>query len=140
MNEEHFQGIVDETVSSINKLLKVKGGEYANSEDRLANFKRGAALTGCTPLQVLFVYLSKHYDGVASFVKSSAVGNVRESSEPIEGRLDDIINYCILAKALIAEQAMVDVRSPSEYGGRVLGESTLSARPGSFIRNKSDPG
>ena len=104
MNQLDFDLVVNSTVLNIKSLLTVKGGEYAGTDDRLANFKRGAALTGCTPLQVLFVYLSKHYDGVASFIKTSAAGSVRPSSEPIEGRLDDLINYCILAKALIAEQ------------------------------------
>lgn len=110
MNQAEFDKIVAETKANIDNLLRVKGGEYAGSEDRLANFKRGAALTGCTPLQVLFIYLSKHYDAVASFVKSSAEGQVRESSEPIEGRLDDLINYCILAKGLVAENSRTALR------------------------------
>ncbi len=103
MNTSELNRIVDATFNEINRLLKVKGGEYANSEDRLANFHRGAALTGCTPLQVLFIYMSKHYDAVASFVQTSAKGEARPSSEPIEGRLDDLINYCLLAKGLLAE-------------------------------------
>jgi hypothetical protein len=103
MNTQDLDQLVQSTFAEINRLLVVKGGEYANSEDRLANFKRGAALTGATPLQVLFIYMSKHYDAVASFVQSSAKGQVRPSSEPIEGRLDDLINYCLLAKGLIGE-------------------------------------
>jgi hypothetical protein len=106
MNQEHFDKIVAGTVDSIHKLLAVKGGEYAGSEDRLANFKRGANLTGCTPLQVLFVYMSKHYDGVATYVRDEAARMNRPRSEPIDGRLDDLINYCILAKALIEDQRL----------------------------------
>lgn len=105
MNTSELDVLVNQTFAEINRLLIVKGGEYANSEDRLANFKRGAGLTGCTPLQVLFIYMSKHYDAVASFVQTSAKGEARPSSEPIEGRLDDLINYCLLAKGLIREQA-----------------------------------
>lgn len=103
MNTKELDSLVHQTFAEVNRLLVVKGGEYANSEDRLANFKRGAALTGCTPLQVLFIYMSKHYDAVASFVQTSAKGEARPSSEPIEGRLDDLINYALLAKALIKE-------------------------------------
>lgn len=103
MHTQELKALVDSTFVEINRLLVVKGGEYANAVDRLANFKRGAALTGCTPLQVLFIYMSKHYDAVASFVQTSAKGEARPSSEPIEGRLDDLINYCLLAKGLIAE-------------------------------------
>lgn len=103
MNQDQFTKLVDDTFTDCRNLLVVKGGEYAGSDDRLANFKRGAALTGCTPEQVLLVYLSKHYDSYCTYVKTKAAGNVRASSEPITGRLDDLINYCLLAKALFCE-------------------------------------
>ena len=105
MQQADFDKVVEETIENIRQLLIVKGGEYAGSSDRLANFKRGAELTGATPLQVLFVYLSKHYDAVATFVRDDAAHTLRPRSEPIDGRLDDIINYCMLAKALIRDEA-----------------------------------
>ena len=104
MKQADFDVLVQETVASIQSLLVVKGGEYAGSDDRLANFKRGAVLTGATPLQVLFIYLSKHYDAVATYVRDQATGTQRPRSESIVGRLDDMINYCILAKALVQEE------------------------------------
>ena len=104
MNAEQFNKITNETYDSSAQLLLIKGGEYADTVDRLANFKRGAALTGVTPLQCLFIYMSKHYDAVATFIRDEAAGTERPRSEPIEGRLDDLINYCILAKALIADK------------------------------------
>ena len=104
MDADKFNLLVQETYTESAKLLIMKGGEYAGSVDRLANFKRGSALTGVTPLQCLFIYMSKHYDAVATYVRDEAAGTVRERSEPIEGRLDDLINYCILAKALIADK------------------------------------
>lgn len=103
MKQEEFNKVVDETLAETRRLLVVKGGEYAGAEDRLANFKRGASLTGATPLQVLFIYLSKHYDAVATYVRDDAAGYTRPRSESIEGRFDDIINYCLLAKALVRE-------------------------------------
>ena len=99
MNQEEFAKVFDATLTSCEKLLVVKGGEYAGVEDRLGNFKRGAALTGTTPLQVAFIYASKHYDSIASFVRDPK----RVGSEPIEGRFDDLINYCILMKAIVKE-------------------------------------
>ena len=103
MDQKTFENLVSETVETINKLLVVKGGEYAGSDDRLANFKRGADLVGVTPLQCLFIYMSKHYDAFATFVRDKAAGRDRPRSEAIEGRLDDLINYCLLAKALVTE-------------------------------------
>lgn len=105
MEQEAFTQLVRETVQSTASLLVVKGEEYAGSADRLANFKRGAALTGATPLQVAFIYASKHYDALATYVRKNAADVQQQLSEPIEGRLDDLINYCILMKAIIAEQS-----------------------------------
>ena len=103
MNQADFSKLVDGIVKDCHELLVVKGGEYAGSEDRLANFKRGAALTGCTPLQCLFIYMSKHYDAVATYVRDEAAGTTRPRSEAIDGRLNDLINYAILAQALVQE-------------------------------------
>ena len=103
MNQVEFTELFNETIDRITSLLVVKGGEYAGSDDRLANFKRGAALTGCTPAQCLFIYMSKHYDAVATYIRDEAAGVTRTRSEPIEGRVDDLINYGILLKALLKE-------------------------------------
>lgn len=103
MNQADFEKVVDGTLDSVKTLLVVKGEEYARSFDRLANFKRGAELTGATPLQVALVYMSKHYDAVGTYVLDQAAGRTRARSEPIEGRLDDLINYCLFIKALIKE-------------------------------------
>lgn len=105
MTQDEFALLVQETITSTARLLLTKGEEYAGSEDRLANFKRGAALTGATPLQVAFIYASKHYDAIATFTRKDAQAQMQQLTEPIEGRLDDLINYCILMKALIAEAA-----------------------------------
>lgn len=103
MDADTFNLIVQETYTDSARLLLVKGGEYSGEEDRLANFKRGARLSGASPEQVCLIYLAKHYDAIATFVRDRAAGTARERSEPIEGRLDDLINYCILMKALLRE-------------------------------------
>ena len=103
MNQFAFNDLVRETIDELEKLLIVKGGEYAGSEDRLANFKRGAQLTGATSLQVAFIYASKHYDAISTYVRKDAAGHQQVLSEPIAGRLHDLINYCILMKGIIEE-------------------------------------
>lgn len=104
MNNERFAKLVDETVEKMRHLMVTKGSEYAPGHDRLSNFKTGAALTGTTPMQTCLIYLSKHYDSVATFVRDDASGQHRVRSESIEGRLDDLMNYCILMKGLVTEQ------------------------------------
>lgn len=108
MNTDQLNKIVESTMESIQNLLIIKGGEYSGQDDRLANFKRGSALTGIKPLTVLMVYLSKHYDALSTYVRDMEKGEDRLRSEPIEGRLDDLINYCILAKAIIQENTEED--------------------------------
>lgn len=104
MDQADFEKVVAQTMANCQQLLITKGREYANSIDRLANFKRGAGLTGCTPLQVGMIYLSKHYDAIATFISCCAKGEENAvTSEPIESRFDDLINYCMLLKALIIE-------------------------------------
>lgn len=120
MNQKEFEQLVHNSIGRIHSLLEVKGGEYAGSEDRLANFKRGAELTGVTPLQVLHIYLSKHYDAFSTYVRDQASGTSRPRSESISGRLDDIINYCLLAQALVKEieespESMINVHT-KKYG------------------------
>jgi len=104
MNTQELDKIVSETMEQCKNLLIVKGGEYAGEGDRLANFKRGSELTGCRPLTVLAIYLSKHYDAFSTYVRDKEKGTDRPRSEDIRGRLDDLINYCLLAKAVIAEE------------------------------------
>src|SRR5690606_30019733 len=120
MNQKEFEQLVHNSIGRIHSLLEVKGGEYAGSEDRLANFKRGAELTGVTPLQVLHIYLSKHYDAFSTYVRDTANNVERPRSESISGRLDDIINYCLLAQALVKEieespESMINVHT-KKYG------------------------
>ena len=103
MNQQDFSALVNDTIRTTSALLIAKGEEYAGTSDRLANFKRGSALTGATPLQVAFVYASKHYDSLSTYIRKDAQGFKQTLSEPIEGRLDDLINYCLLIKALIVE-------------------------------------
>ena len=103
MDNKEFTTLVEKTVRDTSALLISKGQEYAGSADRLANFKRGANLTGTTPLQCCFIYMSKHYDALSTYIKKDASGFDQHLSEPIEGRIDDLINYCFLMKGLIQE-------------------------------------
>lgn len=119
MNQKEFTDHASRMMDACHKLLVVKGGEYAGSEDRLGNFKRGATLTGCTPLQVAFIYASKHYDSIATFVRDEAAGADRARSETMQSRFQDLMNYMLLMAALVEEgkpnppayEAAVNLRS-----------------------------
>lgn len=100
MNQADFEAFTEAFLNDTARLLVSKGAEYAGSADRLANFKRGAALTGCTAEQVCFIYLSKHYDALATFIREGE----KPGAEPIMGRLHDLANYVLLMAALVRER------------------------------------
>jgi len=103
MKRSDFDALVQETINETAQLLIMKGAEYAGDADRLSNFKRGAAHIGVTPLQVALIYTAKHFDALSTYIRNDAKGMEQILSEPLEGRIHDLINYCYLIKALIKE-------------------------------------
>lgn len=131
MNQADFELLVERIHKETTELLIVKGREYAGDTDRLANFKRGSALTGVDPLTVLFIYMSKHYDALATYVRDNQTSaTMPVLSEPITGRLADLINYCVLAWALIEEKGRkVDKQKSIEQSHEELTFHALPPAP-----------
>lgn len=98
MNRIQFiEGYLPAVHARMVQLSKTKGQEYAGSDDALANFRRIGAQLGLPPQVVLWVYLGKHIDAIASYVRNGHV----LSEEPITGRIDDAILYLILLRLLV---------------------------------------
>ena len=90
-----------ETVMACWKIYDVKGNDYTRGKgdlDRTDNFKMAAENNGITPLQAWGVYFYKHVSAVWRFLKDAKV-----ESEPIEGRIHEVINYSILLLLLAKE-------------------------------------
>lgn len=86
----------DSMIGSCIDILKVKGPDYTKgSPDPLHNFKECAKFTGLTPQQVLGVYLHKHISAIYAHI------NNQTESEPIEGRIADVINYMLLYTKMV---------------------------------------
>lgn len=103
-SHEKYQQLVESTIKNIYQLSKLKGGEYAGDVDRLANFRRNGQNLGL-PMEVIWaVYAAKHWDAVIQFINDVNNGKERERLEPLSSRLDDIIVYCILFKAMLLER------------------------------------
>lgn len=82
-------------------LIKVKNADYSQGEqkgDRIAAFRRIARDINITMEQAWAVFCQKHWGAVMKYVKDGAV-----ESEPIDGRITDIINYMVLLSAIIAD-------------------------------------
>lgn len=99
-----YNEIVEDTIEKIKSLGILKGGEYAGDEDRLANFRRNAERWNMTMEQVWGIYVSKHFDAVVQYVDDLAEGKERVRAEPLAGRIDDIIVYMLLFKAMLDER------------------------------------
>jgi hypothetical protein len=99
MNRSDFQALMEGEFEEIIKLNVQKGHDYAGDEDALANFKKAADRLGVTPELVWAVYGDKHWSAIMTYCKEGQV-----ESEPIEGRIRDVILYGLLLLGLIAEK------------------------------------
>lgn len=99
-----FAVIIANTVEQINKLSDLKGAEYAGDVDCLANFRRNAERLGLSMEQVWAVYVNKHIDAVMQYIQDQSTGKDRERLEPLTSRVDDIIVYMLLFKAMLEER------------------------------------
>lgn len=83
-------------------LIKKKNADYSQGEqkgDRIAAFRRIARDVNITMEQAWAVFCQKHWGAVMRYVKEGSV-----ESEPIEGRITDVINYMVLLSAIIEDR------------------------------------
>lgn len=98
-----WKSLVNRTFQSIQNLAETKGREYSGDFDRLANFRRNALALGLMKETVWAIYAAKHWDAIMSYIRNVQAGTPVELSEPIEGRIDDLITYLLLFKAMVEE-------------------------------------
>jgi hypothetical protein len=96
--------LLQESMTTIRELAASKGGEYSGDIDRLANFRRNAKESETTMEFVWRIYASKHWDALMQYEKDLRTGRDRPRSEPIDGRVDDLIVYLLLFKAMVQER------------------------------------
>jgi len=105
-SSDEWAELISRTMKSVVGLGRVKGGEYAGDVDRLANFRRNA-LSAETSMEFVWrVYAAKHWDALMQLELDIRNGRLRERAEPIEGRIDDMITYLILLKAILSERGV----------------------------------
>lgn len=91
-------GINVDALQKADEVMKPKMVDYAGDEDFSANFRRNAKRAGLTPAKVWVVFASKHWDAVCAYALRG-----RTESEPIEYRIADVVNYCLLLAGMVAE-------------------------------------
>lgn len=81
------------------KTLDTKGADYTAGNlatDRLHNFRTAASDIGIPMVQVWYTYFYKHLSSIKKYVRDGRV-----ESEPIRGRVIDLINYLWLFLCII---------------------------------------
>jgi hypothetical protein len=104
--------LLEATISQIKSLASLKGAEYAGDSDRLANFRRGGAELGVPAEEVWWIYTYKHWAAITQYISDIRAGRSRLRTEPISGRLDDLIVYSILLKAIVIERERLPAPAP----------------------------
>ena len=99
MTLQEFDRVMDEMFLACNEVMKSKGLAYSGKEDKLGNFKRCAKLSGTDIDKVWFTYFIKHFDSLCSYIRGEY-----SDSEPIKGRIIDMINYLYLYAGILKEQ------------------------------------
>ena len=101
MNHKERKEFIEGEFAKMLAITQSKGVEYANSDnDANANFKEIGEKMGIDPKVVLWIYATKHFQSITSFVKKGKV----ESNEPIEGRVHDLALYSLLLLSLIEDE------------------------------------
>jgi hypothetical protein len=88
-----------EILPECDKIMKSKGLSYSGLEDKFGNFKRCSKLSGVSIEQAWFTYFVKHFDALSSFIRGEY-----SDSEPIKGRVFDLINYLFLFAGILKEK------------------------------------
>lgn len=105
MDRTEFLELLDKEFGEIRALNVTKGHDYAGDDDALSNFKTMAGQVGQTPEVVWAIYAAKHWSAIMTYCREGQV-----QSEPIEGRLRDVILYCFLLLGLIEEDRQAQAK------------------------------
>jgi len=100
MKTKEFDKILTNRLAQIKQILGSKAEEYAQDDDRLYNFKVAAMMTQTTPARALWGMASKHLVSVQDLV----YGKTAATTEMVDEKIGDTINYLILLESLFKEQ------------------------------------
>jgi hypothetical protein len=103
MNTEELLRLHDETCKKCRVIMKQKNSDYTggkNATDIFANFNSSVILD-IHPVQGLLLRLIDKVQRIRSFTNDK---QLQVSNESVDDACEDIINYAILAKAMLIEE------------------------------------
>ena len=100
MTKDNFDMLSNHILDMVKNTRDSGQNEYArDTEDVLANFKRIGSWKNESQESDLLTYLLKHIDGIISHIN----GYVSQR-EDVQGRITDVIVYCMLLWAMVEEE------------------------------------
>ena len=107
MEAQKFYDTIEELIDECLEIMKAKGLAYSGKSDSFANFKRVADNLCMSRFQIWAVFFHKHVDALDSWVREEY-----SDSEPITGRIKDLINYLFLLYGMIRENSREGIGCP----------------------------
>lgn len=105
MTKSEFDRVLSRRLGKIERVLGIKAEEYSSAEDRLHNFKRGAAMLQITPEAHCIYLMSKHLISILDMVDNVTQRPPNVCAwEKWDEKVGDAINYLVLLEALVWER------------------------------------
>lgn len=102
MNQEDFEHIIESQVQTCMSMLVSKNDAYSNfNEDKLRAFKMSAHLENKSLRQALGGMMAKHTISIYDMINDENEFSMEVWTE----KITDHINYLLLLKAVLAEEA-----------------------------------
>jgi hypothetical protein len=103
MTTEELLELHEKTCETCRDIMRQKNNDYTGgktSQDPFANFN-AASVLGIDPVQGLLLRVIDKIQRIRSFTNDK---ELKVANESVEDACDDIVNYAILAKAMLKEQ------------------------------------
>ena len=103
MNTKQLLQLHEDTCKSCRAIMEQKNSDYTggkSSTDPFANFN-AASILDIHPVQGLLLRVIDKIQRIRSFTNDK---ELKVSNESVEDACDDIVNYAILAKAMLMEE------------------------------------
>lgn len=133
MRNDQFNDIIDETLDKARAMLTRKSSGYSTEEDRLHNFRTGAALNGVTMEQVCWGMATKHIISIRDMVMSGE----KHPEELWDEKIGDAINYLAILKAITQKDIAASDKALVGLREKLMGSDPFRADGDTLTRNQN---
>lgn len=120
---KYIETVKQNTFDSIDRLFRTKGAEYSSDTNRFENFLDAGRSENIPPEKALWYMMLKHYISIRKFVMELATDR-RRSLDKWSEKIDDMITYLILLKAMIRRRTHIEQVVEVNELKRIAGEKS----------------